>query len=375
MTTTVKRHALVPVLLALLHMGSYAQTPEQFSVATLNIDGLPQKVLVMKVNADGPGAAGTARIGKYLVQKGYDLVCTQEDFNYHDVLLTWMEDYYANDEWSGDVGIDGHSIDLLHLQNHQFECDGLVSFWKKGIEVASVVRTPWKAAFGKFSHANDEMIAKGFRHYELALPNGLQLQVYNMHMDASDDEDEAIGNDTKDKEARMAQWCQLRDDILGHIDDRPIIVVGDMNSLYGRDDVKTQFIDAINATGLATVSDVWVELLNAGEYPADRDASVEQGETLDKILYINPANGTSIKATSYSIDKDGYTYNGMPLGDHYPVVATFEMERKSTTDISDVPRSSFNVERYNLQGQRISQPSRGISIEHQGAVVVKKLNK
>ena len=52
-----------------------AQEPgEQFTVATLNVDGLPQKLLVVNVNADGPGDVGTARIGKYLVQKGYDLV-------------------------------------------------------------------------------------------------------------------------------------------------------------------------------------------------------------------------------------------------------------------------------------------------------------
>ena len=36
---------------------------EQFSIATLNVDGLPQKLLVVNLNAEGPGSAGTARIG------------------------------------------------------------------------------------------------------------------------------------------------------------------------------------------------------------------------------------------------------------------------------------------------------------------------
>ena len=47
---------------------------ERFTVATLNVDGLPQKILMVKVNTDGPGNAGTARIGKYLMKKGYDLI-------------------------------------------------------------------------------------------------------------------------------------------------------------------------------------------------------------------------------------------------------------------------------------------------------------
>jgi len=51
-----------------------AQETEQFSIATLNVDGLPQKLLVWNLNAEGPGSAGSARIGKYLVRKGYDLV-------------------------------------------------------------------------------------------------------------------------------------------------------------------------------------------------------------------------------------------------------------------------------------------------------------
>ncbi len=44
----------------------YAQQAEQFTIATMNIDGLPKKILVFNVNADGPGAEGSSRIGKYI---------------------------------------------------------------------------------------------------------------------------------------------------------------------------------------------------------------------------------------------------------------------------------------------------------------------
>ena len=65
------------------------------------------------------------------------------------------------------------------------------------------------------------MITKGFRRYEVTLRSGDRIVVYNMHMDASDDKDEAEKNDTKDKEARLAQWIQLKEDVLAQLDSRP----------------------------------------------------------------------------------------------------------------------------------------------------------
>ena len=339
------------------------ETANQFSIATLNVDGLPQKILVLKVNADGPGNGGTARIGKYLMKKGYDLVMLQEDFNYHDVLSVFLEDDYKMDEWTGDVDAVGHTIDYLHLQNHRFTCDGLMACWKNDLTVSPAARIPWQQNFGKFSHALDEMITKGFRRYEVTLRSGDRIVVYNMHMDASDDKDEAEKNDTKDKEARLAQWTQLKEDVLAQLDSRPIIIVGDMNSLYSRDDVKGVFIDAINDSGRATVNDVWLELNKPGE------------ETLDKILYINPAMGTKIQPVAFSLDKDGYLYEGKPLGDHYPVAATFKVLSRST-GIETMDNGQWMMENYyDLQGQKVTQPKRGIYIQQQGGKTDKRVMK
>lgn len=363
-----KKRTIATALLALLCMGASAQKSETFSVATLNVDGLPQKILVLNVNADGPGASGTARIGKYLMKKGYDIVCMQEDFNYHDVLMPWMEDDYSNDTWSGDIGIEGRDIDFLHLQNHRFECDGLCTFWKKGITLESTERTAWNASFGKFSHALDEIITKGFRRYDVTLANGLSLLVYNMHMDASDDKDELEGKDTKDKEARQVQWQQLKDEILSRLDTRPIIIMGDMNSFYGQDNVKAAFIDAINSSGKGTVSDVWVELHNNGLFPETKDDGISGGEVLDKILYVNPSAGTQIKAVGMKLDKEGYLLDGKPLGDHYPLAATFQIVSKDShvTGINGrVDAEQGDAEYYNLGGQRINKPTKGLVIERQ----------
>ena len=348
---------------------------EQFSIATLNVDGLPQKLLVVNLNTDGPGSAGTARIGKYLQGKSYDLVMMQEDFNYHDVLIVLLEDEYLFDEWSGDIGVEDRSIDFLHLQNHRFTCDGLMACWKNDLTVTPVGRTAWQKNFGKFSHANDEIVTKGFRRYDVTLRSGDGIVVYNMHMDATLTEDEIEGKDAKDTEARMAQWLQLKDEVLQNLDSRPIIITGDLNSLYGRDDVKTQFIDAINESGRATVSDVWVEMRQKGVYPTEKRTETTAGdETLDKILYINPALGTQIQPVTFSIDREGYQYDGKPLGDHYPVAATFKVLSDKSTGIHALQDEKENATVdhaiYNLNGQRVSKSYKGIIITN-GEKIIK----
>ena len=212
-------------------LAGHAQDTGTFNIATLNVDGLPQKILVAKVNPDGPGGGGSVRIGRYLQKKGYDMVFMQEDFNYHEELTVPLEDDYQMDSWSGDVEVDGHQIDFLHLQNHRFGCDGLMGAWQKGIVPTSINHTPWKANFGKFSHSLDEMVTKGFRRYELTLRDGLQIVVYNMHMDAGDIDDEREGKDSLDRDARLMQWAQLRDDILDRLDTRPVIVAN-LDGMY-----------------------------------------------------------------------------------------------------------------------------------------------
>ena len=367
------------ILALMTIMTSLAQeSGEQFTVATLNVDGLPQKLLVVNVNADGPGDAGTARIGKYLVKKGYDLVMMQEDFSYHGVLSVWLEDDYKMDEWSGTLYVlDGsRKVDFLHLQNHRYACDGLLTAWKNDLQVTPAGRTPWIQNFGKFSHALDEMVTKGFRRYEVTLRSGDRIVVYNMHMDATDEKDEAEGKAGPDHDARMAQWAQLKDDVLQHLDSRPIIITGDMNSLYGRDDVKGQFIDAINQSGCGMASDVWVELQHSGIYPSESiTEATASDETLDKIIYINPTMGTNIQPVAITIDREGYLYDGKPLGDHFPVAATFQLMRRGSGIEELNGTATGESQYYNLNGQHVSMPQKGIYIEQQGKKAEKRIIK
>ena len=372
------RMLLIASALSLVLTTAAQQSPEQFSVATLNVNGLPQKILFINVNSKGPGTMGSLQIGKYLSDRQYDMVFTQEDFNYHDELTFLMKDDYQIDTWTGDVDVIGHDIDLLHPQNHRFECDGLGACIKNGITIESVSRTLWTTYFGKFSHALDELVTKGFRRYELTLASGRRLVVYNMHMDASDRNDVFDGTDQKDREARRGEWIQLRDDIMEKLDERPVIIVGDLNSFYVRDTIHDDFIDAINATGRATASDVWVELMHEGMYPElreittgiEREEYEVDGDCYDKIIYINPTEGQKLKAVAYKRDMVDYQYDGEPLGDHFPVSAVFEWtdsEKESVTGIVSVPQSYANGnarQLFDLNGRRIETViDKGVVIE------------
>ena len=311
---------------------------QPFTMATLNVDGLPQKILWIKVNDDGPGTDGTERASLYLLKKDYDFIGVQEDFYYHDELCSSLEKSYDRGEW---MGFNMGGLPWLHLDGFKFDTDGLCEFWKRKHQCISEKNVTWNDAYGRTDHSNDDLCNKGFRHVQMALAGGRQLVVYNMHMDASEKEDEESGADWHDKVARWSQWRQLRDYVIPRLDDRPVIVMGDLNSYYTRDSILSLFIRPIEATGRYVVSDCWVEYCRQGRYPAIGDA-YQQGEMLDKILYICPVKGPRLELLDYRVEMD-YTWdNGSPLGDHRPVMARFRAVDKGdangdgNTDRTDV---------------------------------------
>ena len=264
-----------------------------FTVASLNVDGLPAYIGDININPDGPGGE-TVRVGQFLARKGYDFIGVQEDFNYDDELRSALEPEYSCGLWQG--GIDLSFLKIWEvLFGDRFDTDGLRVFWHSQHVVEQEEAVAWNDSYGKFDHCWDAIVRKGFHRCEVTLSGGQRIVVYNMHMDASTDADEASGNDQGDIDARRSQWRQLCDYVLPRLDERPVILMGDMNSLYPRDSIQALFIDPINATGSHQVSDTWVEHELNGQYPAvgtgDRYVAYDNGEVLDKILYINPVDG------------------------------------------------------------------------------------
>ena len=351
---------------------------EEFTVATLNVDGLPAELLVT-INPEGPGEKYTPEIADYLLKKNYDIVGFQENFNFYDLLFEKLETTYLHDLCYGKMSLETLTI--------PFPYDGINLIWKKGISGERTDSVQWGQSYGLIDHASDELTNKGFRRYELTLTGGLQVVVYNGHFDASSDEDEESGEDTPDRLVRMTQWRQLRDSILNCIDERPVIVMGDMNSYYCRDSIQHQFIEYIEATGIANVFDAWVELERNKEYPAMVEGPVthtpnghgwvRQGEMVDKILFINPVGGSQLTALSYSVDSVEYVRSdtGTPLGDHFPVTVSFRIEPagqssgiKNCTLANESPNAYFDL----YGRQYTSLPAkRGIYIYRGRKVVVK----
>lgn len=278
-----------------------------FKVCTYNVDGLPQKILGIDVNPDGKGAEGATNIGNYLLEKQYDIIGVSEDFDFNAQLTAPLAEAYTIGTWRGGV-----SSGLP-----EFDTDGLNFFCKKGLGMTDEKWTSWNDANGIFDQGNDELIDKGFRTYTVALEGGIYVDVYIMHMDAGDSND--------DIKARASQWTQLCNAVKNNTSRHPIIVMGDMNSRYTRDEVKSLFIDPLNATGRMTVKDAWIELCKNGIYPelgADPlmvgDLGYKEGEIVDKIFYINPTNGIQLTATNYTVDE------AADQSDHKPLVVQFE---------------------------------------------------
>ncbi len=360
-------------------MAAQAQT-EEFTVATLNVDGLPQK-LIIPVNPDGPGEKYTPEIADFLLNKKYDIIGIQENFNYYDYLFPKLDAAgYSHDR----------CYSKIELENFRYPYpnDGINAIWRKGIKGERTDSVAWTESYGIISHANDGLTNKGFRRYELTLDGGSQIVIYNGHWDASSDFDDMNGEDGPDRRVRMQQWRQMRDSILNHLDSRPVIIMGDANSYYCRDSIKLQVIDEIEDSGRAKVYDAWIEMEQGGIFPEmvegvvfqDPGArgNVRKGEMLDKILFLNPTDGGKLTALTYRVDSVDYVRSDSTsamLGDHFPVSVRFRIEGAGKdTAIHEIQTDRQQQEAYyDLKGRRLDGlPSKkGIYIHRGKKIVVK----
>ena len=332
-----------------------------FTAATLNADGLPEKVKVFSVisytiNEGAPGADGTKTLSSKIASLGWDIVGFSEDFNYHSELTSAMGDYSWGSPNNGTIPTSVSSLSI-HI-----ETDGLAfaarnstcSFSDEYIET-------FKESAGNLTSGANTNVDKGFRHYVITMKDGAQIDVIITHMNT-------YGNDER-KDAQHAQLQQVAEYINKiSVNKRPIIFMGDTNCRYTRHDFQTYFWGVLNS-GLVAI-DPWVDFHRGGAYPesgrslmtrahfaGDKNNDIlcsddQRGEVVDKIIYFNVEGASvTINATdcyndianftksttdvSYSgiwtEDENGniatgqsvsYTKN-VGLSDHFPVVAKF----------------------------------------------------
>lgn len=330
----------------------------KFTCATLNVDGLPDIPLV---NEGGPGSDGTTAIGNIMNGIGYDFIAVSEDFAYHDELAGAMTNYNIG-TYRGSVSLSGHN-----------DTDGLCFFWKKdGITATGETMVAYNDAKGNVFEGANELIAKGFRHYEVTVAEGVTVDVYITHMNTYEGE----GNTEESNEwvkAQLSQLRQLRDYVVAKAKEnkRPAIIMGDTNMRYTRHQIVNNLINPVTSDGLQ-ITDPWVDLCRGGVYPTWNTKSLmirskyagdvendilcaddQRGEVVDKMWYINvPGAAIQLKAINCMNDVEHFakspeqvSFSGVTIedingnildnqnvsytkvngyADHFPVVVSFK---------------------------------------------------
>lgn len=299
---------------------------KEFKIITYNIDGLPETLdlntlpwilrpiawiyklfkgtTIVTVN-DGTGKAEKIKeISKDLSHA--DIVCVQEDFNYHEELTESLKDFESG-TYMGGFDLSKVFSMVKWLPIPRFKADGLGIFVKKPFEIASEEIIPWDKSYGYFTHANDKLTMKGFRHYVLKRNGKEFVEVYIVHMDADFYDPEKCPDVSKDIEARKCQLQQLTSNILSHEVKNPIIVIGDTNSSekyeWDRENIEKYLLEPINST-----SNISIKELIPSNY---RD--------VDRIFYISKKDKKSqltMKECLYNLDNRG-------LSDHYSLETSF----------------------------------------------------
>ena len=88
---------------------TYAEGEEaaELSIISANVSGLPS--FLSKYDRDVQASQKT--LGEMLNKSGYDIICIQEDFGYHDTLAATMTDYPYQTYTSGGVPVgDGLNV-------------------------------------------------------------------------------------------------------------------------------------------------------------------------------------------------------------------------------------------------------------------------
>ncbi len=262
-------------------------------ILTYNVAGLPEGI-----SSSSP-ATYTSFISSLINE--YDIVHVQEDFCYHDLLISNNTHSY-----------------ITQPMPCVPEGDGLNTF--SNFPIRNLDRNAWTDCSGF-----DCLTPKGFSYTQIEIEPELWVDFYNIHCNA--------GGSDADKAARRNNLFQIMEYIQTHSSDRPIIVMGDFNSRYTREgDTIRTFLD----NGF---SDLWIDLINNDIVPPHGDKldgceplqTSATCESIDKIFF---RGNSEIEFTSIDFqfgDDDRYFYNGdlnQPLSDHSPVVARIRYQSK-----------------------------------------------
>lgn len=360
------RHFL-PLCAAMLCACIASGQSKNFKAVSLNVDGLPESLLggAIKMNVGGPLEAGSKAMGEFISTQrtDWDLFALSEDFNFEDELKAGLGDGKYN------FGTHrGKMYNKLDVLTSPFDTDGLNVMVRNesGITFSGETYVRFTDSYGKTSDGSDELIKKGFRYYLINFGDGLTADLYIHHMDAETDDK---SNAARESNVKQVIKYILDRDAQG-LNTRPILIMGDSNCRYTRDNLQEWVFNTVNnytdANGLQPyqVRDPWVDFQWYGVPPKLGSPSLmvgtygaQKGEVVDKVWYINnkKAGGIQLIANSF-LNDEGFKSNdpGVAFADHPPIVIDFTIKKVANADdvfqpAIEAPANPFGDKSYYLR--------------------------
>ncbi|MBR5409792.1 MAG: hypothetical protein IK104_03905 [Clostridia bacterium] len=271
-----------------------------FSVLCYNVAGLPDISFITGGTRDVP--ANQRAIGAFVSEKQYDIFAAQEDFGYHDDLVS---------------ALDGYEYSTFHRGIVPFG-DGTSTFTRT-YPMYNEAHIEWNSLYGIADDGADQLSTKGITYTCINVAPDVYIDFYNIHADAYGDEGSLA--------ARRDNFTQLRDLINGRDVDRAVIVTGDFNAyLYGDPSGLKEIL--IEGAGL---KDAWVEFENGGDYDDCSAWLAQSGESwadkwgrwdsVERFLY-KDGGGVTLNLEDFGY-LNIYNGNGEDCSDHVAAEAVF----------------------------------------------------
>lgn len=234
---------------------------------TYNVAGLPEGL------SGSHPERNTPLISPLL--EAYDLVLVQEDFTYHDALVSAVTHPYRAPPKVPEVKLTG---------------DGLAILSRSPFEAP--VREPWARCNGGLDQGSDCLAEKGFVLARHTFGEGLEVDVYDLHLDAGSGDD--------DLSTREAQVTQLLSALEARSAGRAVIVAGDTNLRLPRP---------------RDVASLERLLSDGGLSDACRSTLCTDDDHIDRVLF-RSTDTVEVVATSWAVDTRFVDEAGEDLSDH-----------------------------------------------------------
>jgi hypothetical protein len=245
-------------------------TEGELDVLTYNVHGLPPEITLDDTTDR------MTQIGPLL--ESYDLMGLQEDFIEDNHTILAAGSGHSTQRWFGDVldervygsglAVFADLAEIEHHHEHYDDCNGFLE------------------------DSSDCMASKGFQMLRLELAQGIEVDVYNSHLEAGGGEDDVA--------ARESNVHQIIAAMEALSDGRALMFLGDTN-LHEIDEEDLPLLE------------LWQEEI--GWVDACETVECEEPGRIDRVL-LRSGGGVTLEATAWSLEPEFFDDEGVPLSDH-----------------------------------------------------------